>query len=128
MKARPFGVTVLAILAGIAGVLAVIHAFQALGIVPFLIGPFQVHAFSFWSFLMWALMAYVWVWLVKMLWEVEKEAWLFLAVVTVFNLILDFTVMLGQGQWSDVSVSFMLNAIILIYCMLPGVKKAFAVN
>jgi len=128
MKSRPFGVTVLAILAGIAGVLAVIHAFQALGIVPFLIGPFTIHAASFWSFLMWALMVWVWVWLVKMLWEVDKQAWLFLAVITVFNLILDFTVMLGQGEWSDVSVSFILNAIILIYCMLPGTKKAFEIN
>jgi hypothetical protein len=125
MKSRPFGVTVLAILAGIAGVLAAVHTLQALGIVPFLIGPFQVHAFNFWSALMWGLMVWVWIWLVKMLWEVDKQAWLFLTVITVFNLILDFTVMLGQGEWSDVSVSFILNAIILIYCMIPGVKRAF---
>lgn len=128
MRSRPFGVTVLAILAGIAGVLAVIHAFQSLGIVPFLIGPFQVQSFNFWSFLMWALMAWVWIWLIKMLWEVDKQAWLFLAVITAFNLILDFTVMLGKGQWSDVSVSFIVNAIILIYCMLPGVKRAFELD
>jgi hypothetical protein len=128
MKKRPFGVTVLAILAGIAAVLAAVHALQALGIFPFVIGPFSVHAFSFWSFLMWALMVWVWVWLVQMLWRVDKQAWLFLAVITVFNLILDFTVMLGQGTWSDVSVSFLLNAIILIYVMLPGVKQSFDVD
>jgi hypothetical protein len=33
--------------------------------------------------------------------------------------------MLGQGEWSDVSLSFIVNAIILIYVMLPGVKRAF---
>jgi hypothetical protein len=125
MKKRPFGVTVLAILAGIAAVLAGVHSLQALGIFPIMIGPFSVHAFSFWSFLMWALMVWVWVWLVQMLWRVDKQAWLFLAVITVFNLVLDFTVMLGQGQWSDVSLSFIVNAIILIYVMLPGVKRAF---
>jgi len=125
MKKRPFGVTVLAILAGIAAVLAGVHALQALGILPFALGPFTVHAFSFWSFLMWALMVWIWVWVVQMLWKVEKEAWLFLAVITTFNLILDFTVMLGAGEWSDVSVSFVLNAIILLYVMLPGVKKSF---
>ena len=60
MKSRPFGVTVLAILAGIAAVLAAIHALQSLGIFPFVIGPFKVHAFrNFWSFLMWALMVWV---------------------------------------------------------------------
>ena len=125
MKSRPIGVTILAILAGLAAVLAGIHSLQALGILPFAIGPFSVHAFSFWTFLMWILMVWVWVWLVKMLWDVDPQAWLFLAVITVFNLILDFTVMLGQGEWSDVSLSFMVNAIILIYCMLPGVRKSF---
>jgi len=125
MKKRPFGVTVLAVLAGLAAFLAGVHALQSLGILPFVLGPFKVHAFSFWSFLMWALMVWIWVWLVQMLWKVEKEAWLFLAVITAFNLILDFTVMLGAGEWSDVSVSFVLNAIILLYVMLPGVKKAF---
>ncbi len=127
-KKRPVGVTILAVLAGVAAVLAAIHALQALGIFPFVIGPFQVHAFSFWSFLMWALMVWVYVWLVQMLLKVDKQAWLFLAVITVFNLILDFTVMLGQGEWSDVSLSFIVNAIILIYVMLPGVKDAFDVS
>ena len=125
MKSRPFGVTVLAILAGIVAVLAGVHALQAIGLFPYMIGPFSVHAFSFWSFLMWALLVWVYVWLVQMLWRVDKQAWLFLAVITVFNLILDFTVMLGAGEWSDVSLSFILNAIILIYVMLPGVKRAF---
>lgn len=128
MKSRPFGVTVLALLAGLAAVLAGIHAIQALGIFPYMIGPFSVHAFSFWSFLMWALMVWVYVWVVQMLWRVDKQAWLFLAVITVFNLILGFTVMLGAGEWSDVSLSFILNAIILIYVMLPGVKRAFDVD
>lgn len=125
MKSRPFGVTVLAILAAIAAILAGIHALQAIGIFPFLIGPFSVHAFSFWSFLMWALMVWVWVWLVKMLWEVDQSAWLFLAVITVFNLVLDFTVMLGSAEWSDVSLSVIVNSLILIYVMLPSVRRAF---
>jgi hypothetical protein len=122
---RPFGVTVLAILAGIAAVLAGVHALQALGILPYVIGGFKVHAFNFWNFLMWALMVWVWVWLVQMLWSLNKEAWLFLAVITVFNLILDFTIMLGSADWQDVKVSFIVNALILIYAMLPGVRKAF---
>jgi len=125
MKKRPFGVTLLAILAGLAAVLAGIHALQALGIFPYMIGPFSVHAFNFWSFLMWALLVWVYVWLAQMLLNLDKQAWLFLAVVTVFNLILGFTVSLGAGEWSDAGVSFLLNAIILIYIMLPGVRRAF---
>ena len=128
MKKRPFGVTLLAILAGLLAVLSGVHALQALGLFPYMIGPFSVHAFNFWSFLMWALMVWVYVWVVKMLWSVDKQAWLFLAVITVFNLILDFTFILGTAEWSDVSLSFLINAFILIYIMLPGVKRAFDVD
>ena len=122
---RPFGVTVLAILAGIAAVLAGVHTFQALGILPYVIGGFKFHAFSLFNALMWALMVWVWCWLVSMLWKVEPGAWLFLVVITTFNLILDFTIILGQSTWQDVQVSFLINAVILIYCMLPGVRKSF---
>ena len=128
MKKRPFGVTVLAILAGALAVLSGIHALQSLGLFPFMIGPFSIHAFSFWSFLMWALMVWVYVWVTQMLWNMEKSGWLFLAVIATFNLILDFTVMLGAAEWSDVSLSFIVNALILIYVMLPGVKSAFDVD
>ena len=48
-----------------------------------------------------------------------------LVFITVFQLMLDFISMLGTQTWQDVSVSFLLNAIILIYCLLPGVKSAF---
>jgi hypothetical protein len=128
MKSRPLGVTILAILAGLAAVLSAYHALQALGLFGYAFGPFTIRVPNFWAFLMWALMVWVYVWLVQMLWRVDKSAWLFLAVITVFNLILGFTVGLGEGEFSDAGISFVLNAIILIYVMLPGVKNAFEVD
>ena len=130
MKQRPFGVTVLAILAGIAAFFQAIYALQALGILPFFIGPFAIRGFiSLWYALMFGLMVWVYVWLVQMLWNVDQQAWLFLSVITVFNLVVNFTVLLGQSAtWSDMSLSFLLNGVILIYCMLPGVKRAFGVK
>ena len=128
-KKRPFVVTVLAILAGIVGVVSAIHALQGLGILPFFIGSFKVRNFDLWYALMWGLMAWVYFWLTQMLWRVERSAWLFLAVITVFNLILDFTTMLTSNTtFSDVSVHFILNALILIYVLLPGTKRAFGVD
>lgn len=126
-KHRPFGATVLAILAGIAAVLAAFHLLQSLGILPFIIGPFTVNTgFNLWNAIMWGLMLWVWVWVAQMLWRVDPQAWLFLAVITVFNLVLNFVYLLGSStQWSDVSASFLVNAVILIYIMLPGVRQAF---
>jgi hypothetical protein len=36
--------------------------------------------------------------------------------------------MIGATTWSDVSISFILNALILVYCMLPGVREAFGMD
>jgi drug/metabolite transporter (DMT)-like permease len=124
-RKRPFGATILAILAGVLAVIAGIHTLQSLGILPFFIGDFSFRAFSFFNALMWGLMVWVYVWLIQMLWRVDPQAWLFLAVITVFNLILDFMLMLGAGEWNDVSVSFIINGLILIYVMLPGTRRAF---
>ena len=122
-------VTILAILAGIVGVVSVIHALQGLGILPFIIGSFKVRNFDLWYAISWGLMAWIYFWLVQMIWRMDKSAWLFMAVITVFNLILDFTTMLtSNATFSDVSVSFILNALILIYVMLPGTKRAFDVD
>jgi hypothetical protein len=128
-KQRPLVVTILAILAGIVGVVSVIHALQGLGILPFFIGSFKVRNFDLWYAISWGLMAWIYFWLVQMIWRMDKSAWLFMAVITVFNLILDFTTMLtSNATFSDVSVSFILNALILIYVMLPGTKRAFDVD
>jgi len=124
-KQRPFLVTLLAIFAGIIGVVAVIHALQGLGILPFFIGSFKVRNFDLWYAFTWGLMAWIYFWLVQMIWRMDKSAWLFMAVITAFNLILDFTAILTSGTtFSDVSGSFILNALILIYVMLPGTRRA----
>ncbi len=50
---------------------------------------------------------------------------MFLVIITMFYLILDFFSLIGATTWEDVSVSIIVNAIILLYCMLPGVRVAF---
>lgn len=123
---RPIGVMILAALAGIAALLAALHLLQSLGILPYFIGEYSVRGFNLWNALMWGLMLWIWVWVVQMLWSVNPQGWLFLAVISVFNLILDFVLLLGSStQWSDISLNFLVNAVILIYLMLPGVRRAF---
>ncbi len=125
-KHRPFGVTLLAILAGIAAVLAAVHLLQALAILPYFIGEHTVRGFNLWNAIMWGIMLWIWIWVVQMLWRVDPQAWLFLAVITTFELILNFTLLIGSSTtWSDISLSFLVNAVILIYLMLPNVRHAF---
>jgi hypothetical protein len=125
---RPIGVTILAILAGVLAVIAGVRTLQFLGLLPFFFGPMPFRSFSLFAALMWGLMVWVYVWLVKMLWDVRPEAWMFLAVISVFNLILEFVTLVGGAVWQDVSLSFLVNGLILIYVMLPGTKKAFGMK
>jgi hypothetical protein len=126
-RERPVLVTILAVLAGIAAVIAAVHAIQFLGIFPFVVGPsgYTVHYFSFWYALMYGLLFWVYIWLTMALWRVEPGAWIFLVIVTMFYLTIDLFQMIGASTWQDVSFSILLNGIILLYCMLPGVRRAF---
>ena len=63
-----------------------------------------------------------------MLWQVDRQAWMFLAVITIFNLCLDFVILVTGGSWYDVNFSVIINALILIYIMLPGVREAFGTD
>lgn len=126
---RPLGVTVLGSMAYIAAFLAFVHVLQSLAILPFFVGPIiALKGFNLWSALMWALMVWVWIWVAQMLWRLDPQAWIFLTIITAFNLVLDFTYLVGVAQWSDISINFIFNGLILIYCLLPDVKKAFDVK
>lgn len=124
MKNRPFGVSVLAGAAVIAAVLNAFITLRFLGLFPFL-GALDIRIFNFWYALMYGLMTYIWVWLAKMLWDMQDAGWLFVAVITLFNLIMNFVILVTGGDWYDVNVSVILNALILIYVMLPGTRRAF---
>lgn len=121
---RPFGVTLLAVLAGIAAVLSGIATLRFLGLFPFL-GPLDVRTFNLWYALLYGLLTWVWIWVARMLWQVDAQAWIFLVVITIFNLTVNFVILITGGEWYDVNVSTLLNSLVLIYCMLPNVREAF---
>lgn len=121
---RPIGVTILTLVAVLLAFLNAIVMLRFLGLLPFL-GPLNIRIFNLWYALLYGLLAYIWVWLAQMLWQVDTQAWMFLAVITVFNLCVDFVLLVTGGSWYDVNISVIMNALILIYIMLPGVRGAF---
>lgn len=123
---RPIGVTILAFFAVFLAFLNAIAALRFLGFLPSL-GPIEGRIFNLWYALLYGLLAYIWVWLAQMLLQVDKEAWIFLAVISVFNLCINFVLLVTGGSWYDVNVSVIVSVILLIYIMLPGVRRAFRV-
>jgi hypothetical protein len=126
---RPIGVTILAVLSGFMAVLAILATLNWLGLVPwFGPGP-AIRTFNLWYALLYGLLAWVYIWLTQMLLRMDKSAWLFLAVITVFNLTIDFvTIVTSNMPVTDrTTLSIVVNSLILIYIMLPGVRKSFEV-
>jgi len=122
---RPIGVTILGVIAAIMGILAAVAALQWLGFFPWLGPGPAIRTFNLWYALMYGLLAYIYFWLTQMLWNVEEVAWVFLAVITVFNLILNFISLIGGTPWEILAPGILLNSLVLIYIMLPGVRNAF---
>lgn len=129
-KTRPFGATILAIIAGFMALLAILATLNWLGLIPwFGPGP-NIRTFNLWYALLYGLLAYIYIWLAQMLWRVDPSAWLFLAVITVFNLIIDFvTIVTSQMPTADrTTLAILLNSIVLIYIMLPSTRRAFGMD
>jgi hypothetical protein len=125
MKHRPFGVTLLAIFALISAFFAAWHTLQMLHILPFRFGEYRFFGFDLFGAIMWGLMFLIYLWVFKMLWNLEPSGWLYVVVLATLNLILAFVSILGQTTFMDMLPSIILNGIVLLYALTPGVKNAF---
>jgi len=124
-KSRPFGVTVLAILGGIAAIVAGIHTLQMLHLWPISMGTVKFFTFDIFGAILWGVMFLIWLWVVRGLWNLDPSAWLFVVVLSSLNLILDVLSMLGGSSWEAMMPSLVVNGLVLIYGLLPGTKAAF---
>jgi hypothetical protein len=126
-KQRPFGVTLLAILALLAMLAAVYHALQMLGILPFTFGEMKFFApeASWISALLWGILAAIYIWVFTLLWNVKPEGWLFVVVVAALNLIMAALSILGASTFGALLPSIIFNALVLLYCLLPSTRAAF---
>ncbi len=126
-KKRPFGITLLALLAGAGAIVALIHTLQMLHLFP-ISGPFgEAHFFTFdlLGALLWGLMVVIYMWVFRMLWNLDAQGWLFVVVLATLNLILAVVSIFGNSTFQAMLPSLLVNGLILIYGMLPGTKAAF---
>jgi hypothetical protein len=128
-ESRPLSVIVLAILCGVALVLAVVHLLQALAIVPYFIGPIAIHDFNWWYSLMWISMIWLWSAAIRAVWTLDTSAPWFVLIVAGFNVLFDFSTMaLSPNGTTDLSASFIVSLVIFGFAILPSTKHAFAVD
>jgi hypothetical protein len=122
---RPIGVTVLAIFSAIAAIVGAIHTLQNLHLLPFFLGPMTFFGFDLWGAVLWGILTLIYIWVTRMLWNVEAQGWMFLVIVSALNLILAVLSAIGGSTLAAELPAIVINAVVLIYCLTPGVKRAF---
>jgi hypothetical protein len=123
---RPVGVTILAVLAGVAFIVNAFVTLLFLGAIPVaLFGRTGFFGEALLGAMLWGILALVWGWVAIGLWNLSLQAWLFVVVLTILNLILASVSLLGATTLEAVLPSIVINAAILIYSLTPGVKEAF---
>jgi hypothetical protein len=58
-----------------------------LPILPVFIGPVAFLTFSFIGAFFWGLLFFIWLWVFRMLWEVNPQGWMFMVLIATFDLI-----------------------------------------
>lgn len=125
---RPFGITLLALFAGLAAIVAIIHTLQFLHLLPFnLFGEVRFFGFDIWGALLWGFMAAIYIWVFRMLWMLNPQGWLFVVVIAVLNLIIAGLSIIGDSSFQAMLPAILVNGLVLIYGLLPGTKAAFQV-
>jgi hypothetical protein len=126
-KNRPIGVTFIAILALLGALNALIVTLQYLHILPVYVGQVAFYTFSLIGAFFWVLIIFFFLWLFRMLWEMQPQGWMFAIIIAGFTLLFDFIALIGGTSWEVLIAGIIVSALILIYCLLPGTKKVFGV-
>jgi hypothetical protein len=74
---------------------------------------------------LYAVCAAIWVWVLLMLWRLDKQGWLFVVMISALNLILAGLAILGASTFQALLPAIVLNGAVLLYALTPGVKDAF---
>ena len=124
-SSRPFGITVLAGLAGLGTLFAAYHTLQYLHILPVWLGGYAFFNFDLAGALVWGVTTIAYAWITSMLWNVDKAGWLLLLLLSGWNLILGFLSLMGGTAWSALLPGIFVNAAVLLYCLWPRTREAF---
>jgi len=125
-KNRTAAITILVILAVIAGLVAVLDVLRYLGLLPIAsLGTLDFFGFSFIGAIFAGVSAAIWFWAASKLWNLDEQGWLFASAISVINIIFYVLAVLGRSTFSAVLPALAINVLVLILTQLPSTKAAF---
>jgi hypothetical protein len=125
-KDRTLAIWILALLAAIAGILAVVDTLRLLGLLPAaVLGEMKFDNTSWLGAILSAIVAVIWFVTAYEIYKVDPRGWLFVVVIAIINLIFLFLAILGKSTFQSVMLGVIVNAGALILALLPSTKEAF---
>lgn len=131
---RTFWVYILFIIALLAGLLAVWQTLQFMGLMPFNVSflgtEFKLFlpGVNWFAAFMEGILAVIWFWAAKMIWNLEPGGWLFMVAIATINLIFAFMALIGNGGGANLGLYAFINFLALVLGLLPSTKKAFGLK
>ncbi|MFN8473091.1 MAG: hypothetical protein U0822_12960 [Anaerolineae bacterium] len=122
---RTWAVWLLVIMAVLMAAWAIVMTFQYFGLIFVNFGPVSFFGQAIFGALMWGILALIWLAVAYWLYSLQPSGWLFVVIITIFNLILNFVSWIGGTSAPYLEVSTLLNLIALGLAFLPGTQRAF---
>jgi hypothetical protein len=128
---RTWVVVLLAILAVLAGIMALVDAARYMGWAPVAVTTmlgeykFVMPQANWFGALMEVIVALIWFMVAGWLWKLNPSGWLFMVVIAVINLIFLLFAIFGQTTMQAIALPALLNILVLILAFIPGTKAAF---
>ena len=126
-RRRTLAITILAVVAVIAGANALFDMLRFLRIVPITLGDMQFFApnINWLGALFAGLLVLIWWSTAAQLWRLDPRGWLFVVLVATLNLIFPVIALIGHSTLAAVSTGLVINGVALILGLLPSTKAAF---
>jgi hypothetical protein len=115
----------LAAFAAVSALIALYHTLQMFHVLPFVFGPLHFYGFDLLGGLLWGATTLIWIWAMINLWNLQAQGLMFVTILAGWNLVLDFFSILGASSFEELLPSIIVNALVLIYSLMPGTRNAF---
>jgi hypothetical protein len=119
---RTAGIVILAVIAIIAGIVAVVDTLRYLSI---LFSPLSFLGAPFLGAILSGLVALIWFWAASRVWNVDPQGWLFMVSIAAIYLIIDIVALIAGTPIDFLWGSIVISVLALILGLLPSTKREF---
>ena len=119
---RTAAITILAILAFVAGIVAVVDVLRYM---QWLFSPLSFLGAPFLGAIMTGIVAIIWFWAAARIWNLDPQGWVFMVAIAAIYLILDVISLIAGTPIELLMPSIVISVLALILGLLPSTKREF---